>query len=162
MRTFEQYINESRQNYIFGGTDNRNTTDGVYYYTPKDKKELRELMDKLIKERGNEGDFNDIDTSSITDMSYMFFNAANFNGDISKWDTSNVTDMNSMFRLAESFNQDISSWDTSKVTNMSYMFSIAKSFDQDISQWDTSNVTNNNHMFYNCLIKEEYKPKFKI
>ena len=25
MRTFEQYINESRQNYIFGGTDDRNT-----------------------------------------------------------------------------------------------------------------------------------------
>ena len=25
MRTFEQYINESRQSYIFGGTDNRNT-----------------------------------------------------------------------------------------------------------------------------------------
>ncbi len=45
MKTFEQYINEARQNYIFGGTDDRNTEiktdvtfaelkqgDNIYYW----------------------------------------------------------------------------------------------------------------------------------
>ena len=31
----------------------------------------------------------------------------------------------------------------------------------DISDWDVSNVTDMKYMFYNCPIKEEYKPKFK-
>ena len=39
-----------------------------YNYHPKTKEELKILIKQLIKERGNEGDFNDIDTSKITDM----------------------------------------------------------------------------------------------
>ena len=39
-----------------------------YNYHPKTKKELKDLLKQLIEERGNEGDFNDIDTSKITDM----------------------------------------------------------------------------------------------
>ena len=159
MRTFEQYINEARQKYIFGGTDDRNTF--VYNYAPKDGKELAKIIKKLIIERGEDGDFNDIDTSKVTDMDYMFSNARNFNGDISGWDTSNATIMYCMFRFAESFNKDISVWDTSNVTDMSQMFHTAESFNQDISGWDVSKVTNNAYMFENCPIKEEYKPKFK-
>ena len=34
-----------------------------YSYHPKTKKELQDLLKQLIEERGNEGDFNDIDTS---------------------------------------------------------------------------------------------------
>ena len=34
-------------------------------------------------------------------------------------------------------------------------------FNSDISNWDVSNVTNNIDIFYNCPIKEKYKPKFK-
>ena len=41
-----------------------------YNYHPKTNGELKNLIKQLIKERGNEGDFNDIDTSEITDMSY--------------------------------------------------------------------------------------------
>ena len=61
-----------------------------YNYHPKTKKELQDLLKKLIKERGNEGDFNDIDTSEITDMSNLFDGLDKFNGDISNWDVSNV------------------------------------------------------------------------
>ena len=31
-----------------------------YTYHPKSKKELQDLLNQLIEERGNEGDFNDI------------------------------------------------------------------------------------------------------
>ena len=86
-------------------------------------------------------------TSDVTDMGVMFFNASSFNQDISTWDTSLVTDMNNMFRDASSFNQDISTWDTSNVTDMRVMFFNADSFNQDISTWDTSSVTNMNRMF---------------
>ena len=107
-----------------------------YNYHPKTKKELKNLINQLIKERGNEGDFNDIDTSKITDMTYVFDEMENFNGDISRWDVSNVTDM-------------------------SYMFYYCLSFNQDISNWDVSNVNDGNNIFYNCPIEEKHKPKFK-
>ena len=64
-----------------------------YRYHPKTKEELQELLNKLIKARGNNGDFNDIDTSEITDMSNLCYNMYIFNGDISNWDVSNVTNM---------------------------------------------------------------------
>ena len=147
----------ARQNYIFGGTDNRNTN--ICKYSPNDFKELDALMRKLIKERGNDGDFNDIDTSKITNMSALFYANKDFNGDISQWDTSNVKDMYGMFCRACRFNRDISRWDTSSVTDMAYMFYAAKSFNQDISSWDTINVTDMSFMFIDCQIKEEYKPK---
>ena len=91
-----------------------------YNYHPKTKDELEELVDKLIKERGNNGDLNDIDTSTITDMSAMF-NKSEFNGDISLWDVSNVKSMRSMFRDSV-FNGDISNWDVSNVKHVDYIF----------------------------------------
>ena len=77
------------------------------------------------------------------------------------WDVSNVTDMIYMFYRCEAFNQDISGWDVSNVTDMSYMFAWCENFNQDISSWDVSNVKYFTNIFYNCKIKEKYKPKFK-
>lgn len=87
------------------------------------------------------------DLSQVTDMSYMFAEAQNFDSDIGHWDTSNVTKMNHMFHFARNFNQDIGSWNTSKVTTMENMFSVAIVFNQDIGRWDTSSVTNMKSMF---------------
>ena len=87
-----------------------------YNYHPKTKNELKQLVDKLIKERGNDADLNDIDTSEITDMSSMFEDSK-FNGDISKWDVSNVKDMRQMFSYSK-FNGDISKWNISNVEDM--------------------------------------------
>ena len=61
-----------------------------YNYFPKSKKELKNILKELVVKRGNEGDFNDIDTSEITDMSELFSGMEKFNGDISGWDVSNV------------------------------------------------------------------------
>ena len=68
-----------------------------YNYHHKTKEELQDLINQLIKERGNEGDFNDIDTSEITNMSDLFFTMDKFNGDISNWDVSNVKYNSNMF-----------------------------------------------------------------
>ncbi len=86
-------------------------------------------------------------TSNVTDMSYMFSVATEFNQDIGGWNTSNVENMEGMFNSAESFNQYIGDWDTSSVENMKSMFNNAKSFDRYIGDWDTSNVNNMEAMF---------------
>ena len=132
-----------------------------YNYQPKTKRELHNLLNQLIEERGNEGDFNDIDTSKITDMSDLFYYMDKFNGNISKWDVSNVTEMSSMFYGCESFNQPLNNWDVSNVTDMDYMFNGCKSFNQPLANWDVSNVIHTSFMFENCPIEEKYKPKFK-
>ena len=91
-----------------------------YNYHPKTRDELEKLIYKLIKERGNEADLNDIDTSEIKDMDSLF-HKSEFNGDISNWNASNVKDMSSMFESSK-FNGDISEWDVSNVKNMFSMF----------------------------------------
>ena len=114
----------------------RKTNKPSYKYFPKTKEELEDILKELIKKRGNEGDFNDINTSEITDLSYIFDEMENFNGNISTWDVSNVTDMEDMFLNCESFNQDISNWNVSNVNNITFIFT-------------------------RCNIEEKYKPKFK-
>ena len=69
-------------------------------------------------------------------------------GHISNWNTSNVTNMSFMFYNASAFNQDISQWNVSNVTDMDLMFYNATEFNQDISQWNVDNV----HEMY-CIIK---------
>ena len=78
---------------------NKDTGNRHCNYHPKTRDELEELVGKLIKERGNDADLNDIDTSEITDMNYMFY-TSKFNGDISKWDVSNVKNMKDIFKAS--------------------------------------------------------------
>ena len=92
-----------------------------------------------------DGDISSWDVSSVTDMSYMF-HRSEFNGDLSNWDVSNVTNMKTMFN-ASPFDGDISSWDVSSVTNMGSMFPYTP-FNGDLSNWDVSNVTNMEDMFF--------------
>ena len=120
------------------------------------------------------GDFTNLDTSNVEDMSYMFNYAgcysSQFTLDLTGWDTSNVEDMSYMFKrsgstafLEESLSplstelyeyhlNGLSTWDTSNVKNMSYMFEQAghstDKFSLDISNWNTSNVTNMRGMFW--------------
>ena len=151
MKTLQHYITEKI-------LINKNSKI-VYNYHPETKDELKDIIKQRIESEGNKCDLNDIDTSNITDMSWLF-DDSKFNGDISKWNVSNVTNMNHMFN-GSVFNQDISNWDVSNVTNMEDMFFCSK-FNNDISNWDVYNVTNNADIFLCCPIEEKYKPKFKI
>jgi surface protein len=96
---------------------------------------------------GSSGNMNGWDTSSVTDMGGMFYDASSFNQPIGGWDVSSVTDMTWMFYDCSSFNQPIGSWDTSSVTNMWWMFYGATSFNQNIDGWDVSSVTSIHGMF---------------
>jgi surface protein len=91
--------------------------------------------------------FNNIVTTLMTDMSFLFFIAITFNENIISWDTSSVTDMRDMFLSAKAFNQPLNLWNVSSVTTMYQMFTGADAFNQDISGWNVSNVTNMQEMF---------------
>ncbi len=110
----------------------------------KTKEELILQIDKKV-------DLKDLDTSLITDMSFLFKdrNDLDLNG-IASWNVSNVTNMTSMFENCHSFNVDISSWDVKNVKSMWRMFSNCERFNQDISKWNVSNVKDFSYMFFNA------------
>ena len=93
------------------------------------------------------GDVSNWDTSQVTNMYAMFWQATSFNRPIGGWDTSKVTNMNSVFSSANAFNQNIGSWNTEKVTSMGSMFAAASAFNQDIGSWNTAKVTTMRAMF---------------
>ena len=138
---------------------NKNTKIDKYHYHPKDKEELKKLLDKLIEERGCEGNFNDIDTSNITDMSMLFtFSHPKFNGDISEWDVSNVTNMRFMFNDTK-FSGDVSDWDVSNVEDMYDMFYGCNDFNCNLNKWNVNKVKDMRDMFYGCPL-EKNPPKW--
>ena len=114
---------------------------------PKTKEQLKQLINYAFKH--NIYDLNFIDTSEITDMSWLFeYISCNF--DISNWDVSNVKDMTGMFYCCYDFNCDLSNWNVSNVTNMAGMFVGCENFNCDLSYWYVSNVTDMDNMFVNC------------
>ena len=109
-----------------------------------------------------DGNFKNLDTSNVTDMSFMFkyagksTNTFELTG-LENWNTSSVTDMSNMFYNAGERSTtwsigDLSKWDTSSVTDMSHMFYLAGPQATtwsigDLSKWDTSKVTDMSYMF---------------
>ena len=103
-------------------------------------------------------DFSGADTSSVTNMRYMFYNCTSLGSVIglSGFRTGSVTDMGYMFcncPLLVSVN-DLSGWDTSSVTCMEYMFYGCSSLNYlNLSGWNTWSVTDGNsclQMFGAC------------
>lgn len=113
-----------------------------YKYFPTEKAELRELL------KDNNLCLGCIDVSKMTDLSGAFYGSTrtNYSG-IEYWNTSNVTNMSKMFYNARGFNVDIGNWNTSKVTNMHQMFFGAIRFNQDISKWKVSAVKDMRDIF---------------
>ncbi|UKB82702.1 BspA family leucine-rich repeat surface protein [Chryseobacterium sp. MEBOG06] len=97
--------------------------------------------------------FNTWNTSTVTDMYYMFGDTNLFNQPLGNWNTSNVTDMSYMFDNT-AFNQPLSGWNTSKVITMEHMFHEARNFNQDLKGWDTSKVTNMNEIFHDTVFNQ--------
>jgi surface protein len=104
-----------------------------------------ELLKKLSK---NKKPLENVITTFVTDMSYLFYKNKTFNSDISQWDVSNVTSMSWMFGFCEEFNVDISNWDTKNVTFFNDMFHGTKNFNADLSRWNVSKGLLFNGMFF--------------
>ena len=127
-------------------------SENHYDYFPKTKEELaaniKELFDK------GETNLNCIDTSAITDMSYLFGtfnNIKNISFNVSNWNVINVTNMSYMFYDCKNFDCDLISWDVSNVTNMSHMFQNCENFTgEGLDKWDVINVKNMACMCYKC------------
>lgn len=112
-------------------------------YLPENKEELKELLsDKNIN-------LADINTSLITDMSYLFYNSTrnDFSG-LNSWDTSKVESFEGMFCKASNFNELIS-FDTSKATNLNKMFFACENLNQALIL-DVKNANDISEMFYGC------------
>lgn len=93
------------------------------------------------------------DTSKVENMGSMFDGCKNLKEiNLSRFDTSKVTDMNCMFDGCESLKElNLNNFDTSKVKKMYYMFSDCKGLvSLDLSIFDTSNVTDMSNMFNGC------------
>ena len=101
---------------------------------------------------------NILDTSNVTDMSYMFMGISGMDTlDLSSFDTSNVTDMSYMFSTIEDFPPvlkriiGIENFKTTNVTDISYMFSYQTYLEElDLSGWNTSNITDMSFTFNQC------------
>ena len=161
-----------------------------YYYDYKSLKKIRitgplkvigtasymfAFFENLTEIRG----LNQVDTSEVTNMSFMFFGCQNLssldlsnfnttkatsmaeifwnckkltNLNVSSFDTSKVNDMYDMFNGCENLEHlDLRGFNTNKVTNMSMMFAGCKKLSNvDLHSFDTSNVTIMSFMFSNC------------
>ncbi len=103
-------------------------------------------------------DLSGLDTSNVTDMSWMFHNCPSLKAlDLSGFDTSKVTYMGAMFCDCPSLEAlDLSGVDTSHVTHMDAMFKGCSSLKAlDLSSFNTSQVTNMGLMFFGCSSLEE-------
>ena len=106
-----------------------------------------------------------LDTSNVTDMSYMFYSCGRYSQVFTldlgnNFDTSNVTNMSYMFYSCGNesavFTLDLGeNFDTSNVTDMHYMFSscgvCSQVFTLDLGdKFNTSKVTDMKEMFRSC------------
>lgn len=92
---------------------------------------------------------NFIDTSKITDMSFLFYTYINGNLDVSNWDMPNVTKADHMFYKCKTFNCDLSNWDVSNIKNMKNMFAGCEKFEgKGLKNWNLKNVV----MYYDITL----------
>lgn len=144
MRKINEYINEKLNL-------TKDFVPNEYHFHPKDKAELKLVIAKLLKERGNSADMTDVDTSEITDMSRLFKDFTDIEDiDISNWDVSKVITMESMFSKCKKFNCDLSVWNTENCKDMFCMFNECERFNSNLNAWNVEKVDTFKSMFYNC------------
>jgi len=98
---------------------------------------------------------NKLETTEVTDMSYMFFEAMSLEElDLSGWDTRGVIAMEGMFygnKNLKKINTD--NWDVSEIENLESMFAFCEKIKSvDMSKWysDTDISIDYNDVFYEC------------
>ena len=113
--------------------------------------------------KGFDGQY--IDTSMVTDMSYMFYYQGvygDYELDLSNFNTSNVTTMESMFacdgECTHDFKINLSSFDTRKLINAKNMFKFLVGTKKlDLSSFYTPSLINMEGMFSHCTALTDFK-----
>ena len=165
--------------------DEKNVLNEGYTVQPQTKAELAEIIRQTCEEQGWDCDLNFIDTSKITDMSYLFsgncdeegnyYGLDHFCGDISKWDTSNVKSMRDMFSENDDFSAEccnISEWNVSNVDDFSSMFESynlsgvdfipsRNSIKQLTKKWKINSQANVTNMFFDGPHESQINSKTK-
>lgn len=125
------------------------TDKSKHIYHPQNRDELVELLkDESIK-------LDSIDTSAITDMSFLFANMFDY------WCDEFAPHMQTCKNTAgkQKDFSGIETWDVSNVTNMSGMFDDARLFKQNLDSWKVNKDTDTNKMF-NYSPLESNPPKW--
>lgn len=105
-----------------------------------------------------------LDTSSVKDMSYMFYQTYKLDQlDLSSWNTSNVVTMRGMFEETNASNIQLENWDVSNVADMSYMFYSASNLETlNLEQWDVSSVKYMTNMFSTIFTSKSKLTKLEV
>ena len=100
-----------------------------------------------------------LNTSQVTTMEKMFYDAPLADPYLTNWDTSKVTDISGMFKFANSAKPDPSKWNTSKVVDVDQAFQRTAIKKADLSKWDLRAVKNSYSygMFWGCYNLEWLK-----
>ena len=94
-----------------------------------------------------------LNTSAVTDMSYMFYYCTHLASiDVSGFNTANVTNMQCMFFYCHELAYlDLRNFNTANVTNMQSMFAgCNKMSSLNLSTFNTANVTDMDYVFQGC------------
>ena len=128
---------------------NWNEEDDQYHLVPEDNKALYGVIniDNIQNYKDILVYMPKIDTSSVTSMSYMFYNCYSLVS-VPLFSTSSVTNMSNMFCNCYSL-VSVPLFNTSSVTSMSNMFQSCYSL-VSVPLFSTSSVTNMSNMFCNC------------
>lgn len=142
-------VSEARDGSVLAVIDGQNATIYSKYGGGVISPNCEEYIGLFMSCKAKELDLKGLDTSQMTNMSYMFFRCDVSTLDLSTFDTSNVTTMQSMFETMSADSVIMNGWDTNKVTNMKSMFDNAKIIDHiDLSPLRTTNVVDMSYMFY--------------
>ena len=105
-----------------------------------------------------EVDFSHLDTSNITDMSYMFEDVKVRNLDLSSFDTSNVTRMIGMFKDSKTEELDLTSFSAENLTDIREMFE----YSRNLKILKISNNFTTNDKLTNVSYLFEDTPKLEL
>lgn len=107
----------------------------------------QETCTKVIFEKS----FVNVKPTSCCEWFFNYTNLTSIEG-LANLDTSEVTNMSFMFQAYNGEYLDLSSFDTSKVTNMKQMFANCTSVKAIVigDKWNTTHVTGSNNMFFAC------------
>ena len=148
MKKINQYIIEK-----FKISKNTKT----YKYFPKNRKQLIEIIEKLLEERGPDAYLNDIDISNVKNIESLFYDIIENDSykigkiDVSGWNVSHIKSFKQLFCNCKEFDCDLSLWDTSNATDMNNMFNGCEKFTgKGLKKWDISNVKEAYYMFAYC------------